>query len=286
MALKNVMAVIDGDVLSTPHYDGPTWEDNNVLGAKNLIPYPWEQPTDNNGITWTDNGDGTFTANGTATGGGTAIKWRDSLHNYIVPAGDYWLSGCPNGGSTDTSKYYVWISVYHANGTSTEIHADENGTKVTILDDDLYLRGGTAIYPTAGTVSNLTFKPMLRRIEDPDGTFQPYAMTNQQLTQRVGGDTGWISCSTVSGKKCNYRKIGMFVIVDVAIAGAGSEASGWYTIGTLPVGCRPLSDVYYSAFSSYSATRWANIYVGTSGSIQVYASGTTIPATHIVFITG
>ena len=35
------------------------------------------------------------------------------------------------------------------------------------------------------TVNNLVFKPMVRLASDPDDTYQPYAMTNRQLTDNV-----------------------------------------------------------------------------------------------------
>lgn len=187
MALENVMAVIDGKVVAPSVAVGPTWEDNNALGAKNLIPYPWEQTTYNNpGITWTDNGDGTWYANGTSTAtDGEAIRWRDKIHDYILPTGEYWLSGCPEGGSPDMSTYYVWVIIYHQDNTYTDYLDIGDGIKVTISDTDVYMRGGIAVFPGAGAVTNLLFKPMLRRIEDPDGTYEPYAKTNRQLTKEM-----------------------------------------------------------------------------------------------------
>ena len=35
------------------------------------------------------------------------------------------------------------------------------------------------------TVNDLVFKPMLRLASDPDNTYQPYAMTNKELTDNV-----------------------------------------------------------------------------------------------------
>ena len=34
------------------------------------------------------------------------------------------------------------------------------------------------------TVNNLVFYPMLRLASDPDDTYQPYAMTNRELTEK------------------------------------------------------------------------------------------------------
>ena len=48
--------------------DGHDATEVGASGARNLIPYPHYKTTNtSNGITWTDNGDGTVTVNGTAT---------------------------------------------------------------------------------------------------------------------------------------------------------------------------------------------------------------------------
>jgi hypothetical protein len=280
MAIENVMAVRKGKVFGPPSSVGPTWEDNNASGSKNLIPYPWEQPTEStSGLSWTDNGDGTFTVNGSVTSGKSngAIRFRNSKQDYILPAGEYWLSGCPAGGTEYTTDanttYYVWVYVYHSDGTHTDYHEIGNGKKVTILDDDLYIRGGIGVFEGAGTVSNLTFKPMLRRIEDPDGTYEPFAMTNQQITKKISSDTGWINIASTD-RICNYRKIGNLVTVWVQFK--GNENTGWVTVGTLPVGARPLYLVYQTLFSNWTTTPNYYNVVGinySNGAIQIFGNG-------------
>ena len=72
--------------------------------TKNLIPYPYYESTKTvNGITFTDNGDGTITANGTATKL-TVYKILPLNPETFVdyPAGKYIFSGCPSGGSLST----------------------------------------------------------------------------------------------------------------------------------------------------------------------------------------
>ena len=55
-----------------------------------------------NGVTWTNNGDGTWTADGTATGGDSIFRvgYYTRLANHV-----YMVYGCPAGGSMST--YYV-----------------------------------------------------------------------------------------------------------------------------------------------------------------------------------
>jgi hypothetical protein len=53
--------------LEKSYVDKEIWKVQGELGAKNLIPYPYLMTTKtNNGVTITDNGDGTLTVNGTA----------------------------------------------------------------------------------------------------------------------------------------------------------------------------------------------------------------------------
>lgn len=82
------------------------------LGGNNLIPYPYKETTKtHNGITFTDNGDGSITVNGTATGEATFLL----CGNNIFPTSDefathphinYSLTGCPQGGD-----YYTGYSL-------------------------------------------------------------------------------------------------------------------------------------------------------------------------------
>ena len=61
--------------------------------------------------------------------------------------------------------------VFTANG-------DDSFNDHVRLQINLVIRSGA-------TVSNLTFKPMIRRVEDTDPTWQPYAKTNKELTEKI-----------------------------------------------------------------------------------------------------
>ena len=76
-----------------------------VVSGKNLITYPYRNTTKTiNGITFTDNGDGTITANGTATANATFLI--DKKLGF-EKEGNYFLSGCPSGGGLN-SFYINW----------------------------------------------------------------------------------------------------------------------------------------------------------------------------------
>ena len=162
------------------------------MGAKNLISYPYyETSHTDHGIVWTDNGDGTVTANGTAEGANSVFIFHSRVistpNTLIVPNGTYFLSGCPSGDGT--IPYYMTPTITK-NGSAVNYDRDiGNGTEIVIDGDDNYTDKAVLQIACAvrmgQTVSNLTFKPMLRLASDTDNTYQPYAMTNKQLTDQV-----------------------------------------------------------------------------------------------------
>lgn len=92
--------------------------------GKNLLQYPYKKSTETvNGITFTDNGDGSITVNGTATSQAQYII-IGKADNFILPAGTYTVSGMPvttESIAIYTSKGQDWgnkITKYY-DGTET-----------------------------------------------------------------------------------------------------------------------------------------------------------------------
>lgn len=165
------------------------------MGAKNLISYPWYDTTKSvNGVTFTANTDGTISvvtdANGATANTVFNLHTRGSgeSNDLVVKNGNYILTGCPSGGINE--KYRLTINV-SKNGSAVDIAKDfGNGVSVTLDGDDYsqtHTNIGVFIFVTAGTTitTPITFKPMLRLASDTDGTYQPYAKTNKQLTDDV-----------------------------------------------------------------------------------------------------
>ena len=120
--------------------------------GKNLLSYPYaEKSKTRNGITFTVNADGTVTANGTATAN-SYIELQS--RTTVLKAGQYFLSGCPDGGSYST--YTVYLSktgggLYKADtGNGVSINMEEDAQTIIAIS----VAKGT-------TVSNLIFKPQL-----------------------------------------------------------------------------------------------------------------------------
>lgn len=144
--------------------------------------------TVSNGITYTVNtATGIVTANGTVTSGSISIL---NLYLESNVFGNLNLSGCANGGSPstyDVLPFDVTTSVRPTNwaGTSAadSVFSEDDVTEVK------YIQGHTNIIQirvrSGVTVSNLQFKPMLTKPELAGVPFQPYAMSNVELTQYV-----------------------------------------------------------------------------------------------------
>ena len=120
-------------------------EQVQTTGAQ-LIAHPFDESTlTRNGITYTDNGDGSVIVNGTATADSvTYIKFGKTLE-----AGTYTLSGCPAGGSAN--GYSLCF------GSSLQADLGEGITRdVNNETFDIYIR-----VKSGTTVNNAVFRPML-----------------------------------------------------------------------------------------------------------------------------
>lgn len=130
-----------------------------TVKSKNLIPYPYYDTTKTaNGITFTDNGDGSITANGTAT-----ERTTFKLHTFTsvnLEKGTYFLSGCPKGGSTNS--YRINFAARVENKTFFDKSDIGNGLLLE-TENKISSFYGVIIIAEGTTCSNLTFKPMLCR---------------------------------------------------------------------------------------------------------------------------
>lgn len=130
--------------------------------SKNLLPYPFYNSTSTvSGVTFTDNGDGTVTAEGTCTASNYSvfrcigtINMQDPRQRLLQP-GTYTLSGCPAGGSADTYKMEVLASV---DGSMLGVDTGE-GVTFTLTEETI-VRVNIVVVAGA-TVSGLVFTPQM-----------------------------------------------------------------------------------------------------------------------------
>lgn len=144
-----------------------------VVSGKNLLPFPYYDTTKTvNGITFTDNGDGTITANGTATANAAFFLSSKIVYKSGV---DYVISGCPNGGDR---KFKI-------KGNSDGVNADDVGYGKTFsFSEDTECSVSILIYKDA-TVNNLVFRPQLELGDTPTAYEPP--ITGRELQVNVCG---------------------------------------------------------------------------------------------------
>lgn len=150
--------------------------------TRNLIPYPYTDTTKTmNGITFTDNGDGSVTVNGTATGDGASFVTVLNSSGF-VGQGTYYLSGCPsNSGQRVSLQSKVddkWDNNNYDFGSGKVISVQSKLTNISCV-----MGAGT-------TVENLTFKPMLIDLDAQNLIPYPYARTTQTISGVTLTDNG------------------------------------------------------------------------------------------------
>lgn len=151
------------------------------LDAQNLIPYPYARTTQTiNGVTFTDNGDGTITINGTATANAWYPLSTRSASTIYATKGKYYLSGCPSGGGA--LKYYLQCNVY--NDTTQVIAFNEFGNGTTRdLNSHTFTSISVNFTVCEGvTVNNLTFRPLLVNMDDVS-SYEPYGYKIELLNK-------------------------------------------------------------------------------------------------------
>ena len=120
------------------------------------------QTTTSNGVTCTNNGDGTYTVNGTASG---ETKFPIGQVNNLNSDLRYMLVGCPKNGDKDTT-YSLWSNV---SGSKIDIGNGIDCPSISFSDKVCI------VIKNGATVSNLVFKPMIT--DDLSATyddFEPY----------------------------------------------------------------------------------------------------------------
>ena len=152
-----------------------------VVSGKNLMPFPYRNTTKTiNGITFTDNGDGTITANGTATANATFLIDKNiGFEN----EGNYFLSGCPSGGGLN-SFYINWYQNH--TGVTVKNYNDYGSGKIIPYQHIFSENNVLSIAIIAGaTVENLVFRPQLE-LGDTATEYEP-PITGRELTVNVSG---------------------------------------------------------------------------------------------------
>ena len=169
----------------------------STLGAHNLFPIDWATiKARNTAGTWNGNvytyegaeftvhDDFSVTVNRTTatSNQATFTLYQAAKIPTLKDGKTYNLVGCPSGGSSTT--YLLYITQYY-NGADHYVVDVGSGQSFDYVESSIVIACGIIIRANE-TVSNLTYKPMILMPTDSDPTYQPYAMTNRELTDALG----------------------------------------------------------------------------------------------------
>lgn len=143
--------IIDGALTTVQTIEGST------VKTTNLIPYPYVETTKTvNGVTFTDNGDGSITVNGTATASAAFVIRSEKSPLVFNPGKNYYLRGCPSGGSSESGALYALIiqTIDYANSFF------DYGNGKMFIPQNMGYYAYIAVY-TGASVNNLVFRPII-----------------------------------------------------------------------------------------------------------------------------
>ena len=166
-------------------------------GAKNYVPLNFNATSSNYTIAYTNN---KLVINGTNTSSSSVYS------TVYLPAGEYWISGCPSGAGDNT----FYCDVRNNSGGGLGVVDGGNGAAFTI-ETAGYYRYNVRIAANY-TASNLTIEPMFITKSAKDAGFtdyQPYAMSNVELTENtdIVDITNKVSMNTGYTIDSSYSKL-------------------------------------------------------------------------------
>ena len=193
------------------------WKAVGELGAKNLLVYPYSQNNfsddgasyTSTGVTYTSDGKGGVTINGTATNYSMCELKVRLPNSWYLKAGQYILSnGLADGINTDVNiiarAFSITENNFVVNFTKVGDGSPNSRTfTVTPEQEELFASGeyqlNVRLYlNTNKTANNVKIYPMIRLADDTDDTWQPYVPTSRELAEKLN------SISNANGGKSAY----------------------------------------------------------------------------------
>ena len=253
--------------------DKMSYGDNGILGAKNLLPCNATSQVIN-GVTFTVNDDGTIIANGTATSR-AILTIKDS---HVLENMTYILSGCPSGGDFENGYSIVIENSSHVGvaidiGEGQTFQGNPNITLITFIS----IRSGV-------TLDNAVFKPMIRLVSDTDSTYQPYSMTNKQLTEEVreieevNDITSEIITNTTFDASSFFLKQSKVVNLSLRFT-VDTDYTSYALLATLPSEARPKKNIWFKGWKSSTGT---DVWLLLNSSGGLYCTGALTSGTEVI----
>lgn len=236
------------------------------------------------GVTFVANGDKSVTLHGTST------------ENIIIPLNtDFSLPVGRNliwssGKSLLPSNVYLTIKTGTGSGSSgdTVASCDNRAYAIPFTVPNVgafhtYLWIGSGV-----TFNNYTIYPMASYFYTG---YQPYSMTNRELTERVALNEYSMSWATgISQVAANIKpiaKFGPIVLINVSIQGAVGSMNNWITLGTLPADCIPKDyKTINGRFSNSNDGSGFEVQILNTGLLRMNCKSRAVIATDTVIIYG
>ena len=264
------------------------WAANAYMGAHNLCKIYGTFPKESSGVTATKNADESVTFSGSATAYASFYFCRldilDIKKSYKVSG----LSGTTNMAWGNTY-------VYTANGTELANITSPNNANDRVMSFSAYPTASYVLFEVKrlnnGAVSG-TMYPLITIEDDTSTTYQPYAMTNRELTTKVtlNNYKSDIDIKTqtayevLANKIYQCKKDGNLVTMNLEIKSLTEDAApagrNWVRIFDLPTAIQPKEVVYFMAVASQESANVMQIWVNTDG--VVTARGGSVNAQYYI----
>lgn len=192
--------------------------------GKNVLPYPYINTTKTaNGITFTDNGDGSVTVNGTAEAN-ASFYFSNTLENHLDKNAVYaLLSNTANGSFYD-------IMTFSKDGAYVTETGDYAGIRIINLSDYDYTKLTLYRFVRSGqTIDSAVVRPMLVRVDN---------LLNLGMINRTAGELAYRSVNdytvSINGEKNGVSEAVIKTDLSVKLKGNTSYVTAYSYTGTKP----------------------------------------------------
>lgn len=197
-------------------------QDANIANLNNAtrinLSRPTLETTTKNGVICTNNGDGTYTLNGTNSSG-SSVWFEVSKNINIVANKTYKIIGCPKHG---LGLNKCFIELYKMNEGSIVETRDEIGNGMIYTSHSDLLVGIEICVRAGTTVENLVFKPMLttnlNATYDDFVSYEDSLATNKVIATRMNLLKPTLQTKTQNGVTCVNNGDGTYTLNGTASA--------------------------------------------------------------------
>lgn len=166
--------------------EGVKWSENNVIGGKNLLIFPYTETYDTElTVVYLPNGGVKVSCSNISAIRLIRLQTRgQNTDLWIDPSKRYKLSLVSDKKSSDASGCAISLIYYNGSTNLQNATAYANGEEsiVNVPSTNPNLIECYLLIPKSTTLDNETFYPMIRNEEVLDGTWMPYADTNHGLS--------------------------------------------------------------------------------------------------------